>query len=114
MEIRYPWAKIKPGEGFFVQAVDMDFAYAELSQKKLPGAYERLLLDALQGDNTLFIRDDASEACWAYLDPVLKAFETDELPLHDYPPGSWGPEAADALIAPYGSWRAQRQGGDCP
>ncbi len=103
-----------PGEGFFVQAVDMDFAYAELRHKKLPGAYERLLLDALQGDNTLFIRDDASEACWAYLDPVLKAFETDELPLHHYPPGSWGPEAADALIAPYGSWRAQRQGGDCP
>lgn len=102
-----------PGEGFFVQAVDMDFAYAELSQKELPGAYERLLLDALQGDNTLFIRDDASEACWAYLTPVLKAFEANTVPLHPYAPGSWGPEAADTLMAPYGNWRTQRQGGPC-
>lgn len=106
-----------PGEGFRVQPVDMDFRYAELSEQPLPEAYERLLLDAIQGDNTLYIRDDASEACWAYLAPVLEAFEKDKhaFPLDIYAPGSWGPERADQLIAsvPDGQWRTQRESKGC-
>jgi glucose-6-phosphate 1-dehydrogenase len=96
-----------PGEGFCVQPVDMDFRYKDLSDKSLPEAYERLLLDAMQGDNALYIRDDASEACWEYLDPALKAFADDTFPLAIYEKETWGPEAADKLIAsvPEGKWR---------
>jgi glucose-6-phosphate 1-dehydrogenase len=62
--------------------------------------YERLIRDALSGDGALFTREDAVEAAWAVVDPVLA-----DLP-HTFPyaPGSWGPEQADALISPYGRW----------
>jgi glucose-6-phosphate 1-dehydrogenase len=62
--------------------------------------YERLLGDALAGDGALFTREDTVEAAWAVLDPLLG----DHQPLHLYPPGSWGPAQADALIAPHGTW----------
>ncbi len=95
-----------PGAGFDVQPVGMDFHYEDLcNTRDLPEAYERLLLDAMLGDSTLYIRGDASEACWEYLAPVLEALEKDALPLHTYPVGSWGPEAADELIAEHGQWR---------
>jgi glucose-6-phosphate 1-dehydrogenase len=64
------------------------------------GAYERLLGDALQGDATLFARQDAVEAAWAIVDPVLGS----STPLHTYLPGSWGPAEADALTAEVGGW----------
>jgi len=62
--------------------------------------YERLLSDAMAGDGALFTREDAVEAAWAVVDPVLVA----PPPLHTYKPGSWGPKQADALIAPHSSW----------
>jgi glucose-6-phosphate 1-dehydrogenase len=62
--------------------------------------YERLLGDALTGDGSLFIREDAVEAAWAVVDPVLKTHTKS----FSYQPGSWGPKQADALIAPHGSW----------
>ena len=62
--------------------------------------YERLLGDALAGDGALFTREDTVEAAWAVVDPLLG----DHQPLHSYPPGSWGPAQADALIAPHGPW----------
>jgi len=68
-----------------------------------PGAetpYERLLSDAMAGDAALFTREDAVEAAWAVVDPVLDTQQR----VHSYEPGSWGPEQADALIAAYSTW----------
>jgi glucose-6-phosphate 1-dehydrogenase len=62
--------------------------------------YERLLTDAMAGDGALFTRQDAVEAAWAVVDPVLKTHN----PVHRYKPGSWGPKEADALIAADGGW----------
>jgi glucose-6-phosphate 1-dehydrogenase len=62
--------------------------------------YERLLGDAMAGDGALFTREDAVEAAWAVVDPVLVKHS----PVHSYKPGSWGPKQADALIAADGSW----------
>ncbi|WP_153116380.1 glucose-6-phosphate dehydrogenase [Rhodocyclus tenuis] len=64
-------------------------------------AYERLIGDALKGDATLFARQDAVEAAWRIVDPVLDR----KTLLSEYAPGSWGPAAADAMIAAYGGWR---------
>lgn len=96
-----------PGEGFCVQPVNMGFRYKDLCEGPLPEAYKRLLLDAIEGDNTLYIRDDATEACWEYLDPALKAFAQENVPLTTYKKENWGPKAADTLIAsvPEGKWR---------
>lgn len=62
--------------------------------------YERLLGDAMAGDGALFTREDAVEAAWTVVDPVL----AHHLPAHPYQPGTWGPTQADTLIAPDGSW----------
>jgi glucose-6-phosphate 1-dehydrogenase len=62
--------------------------------------YERLLSDAMAGEGALFTREDAVEAAWAVVDPILSHHSE----AHRYQPGSWGPKAADALIAADGSW----------
>ena len=62
--------------------------------------YERLLGDAMAGDGALFTREDAVEAAWAVVDPVLAGHHR----AHPYKPGTWGPKQADALIAPGGTW----------
>ncbi len=62
--------------------------------------YERLLGDAMRGDATLFAREDAVEAAWRIVDPVLG----DATPVHEYDPGTWGPPEADALTADLGGW----------
>jgi glucose-6-phosphate 1-dehydrogenase len=77
----------------------------ELSLVRHPGgdemsAYERLLGDALQGDPTLFSRQDAVEAAWAVVQPVLDAVG----PVHPYPPGTWGPAQAEAMTGEVGGW----------
>lgn len=64
-------------------------------------AYERLLGDALKGDTALFGREDAVDAAWRIVDPILAS----TTPVHAYAPGSWGPTEADAMVAPYGGWR---------
>ncbi len=88
-----------PGAGFNIQAVDMDFHYADLGGKSLPEAYERLLLDCLLGDPTLYARADAVEACWEFITPILDAWEKNpDIELYGYPAGSWGPKEAGNLI----------------
>ncbi|MCB0742938.1 MAG: glucose-6-phosphate dehydrogenase, partial [Ignavibacteriae bacterium] len=88
-----------PGSGYNVQNVNMDFHYSDLSNVKLPTAYERLLLDAMLGDSTLFSRGDAVEEAWKFLAPIQKAWESDNnIKVYGYPAGTWGPENADALI----------------
>ena len=62
--------------------------------------YERLLRDAMNGNGALFTREDAVEAAWSAVEPVLKTHH----PVIPYKRGSWGPEAADKLIAPDGCW----------
>jgi glucose-6-phosphate 1-dehydrogenase len=87
-----------PGQGFNAQTVNMDFKYSDLSHGRVPAAYERLLLDALNGDATLYTRGDAVEECWAFLAPLLERMKAGTMPLHGYPGGTWGPKAADQLL----------------
>ena len=96
-----------PGGGFDVQTVNMDFHYSDFATQRIPSAYERLLLDSMTGDPTLFARDDVVMSAWEFLDPVLKAWENDNsIPVYGYPCGTWGPDVADDLIEEEGStWR---------
>jgi glucose-6-phosphate 1-dehydrogenase len=94
-----------PGAGFHVQTVNMDFHYSSLSDIPLPSAYERLLLDCMQGDATLYTRGDAVEEAWKFIQPVLNAWKSNPaIPVYGYPSGSWGPDVADQLIID-GQWR---------
>ena len=95
----------RPGMQYQIHPVRMDFDYSEAFPTKLPEAYERLLLDVMRGDRTLFTRDDELEAAWRFLDPVLTAWADGRRP-HDYPAGAWGPEAAEKLLTDDGrGWR---------
>ena len=87
-----------PGQAFRVRSVSMDFFYGAAFLEETPEAYERLLLDALLGDPTLFIRSDEVGQAWRIVDPVLEAFEEGDLPLARYEAGTWGPPEADALV----------------
>lgn len=82
-----------------VENVAMDFSYSKTWSRQLPEAYERLLLDVLRGDSTLFTRSDEVEAAWHVLDPILKTWANDPtFPMAEYAAGSWGPQEADALM----------------
>ena len=88
-----------PGAGFRVEQVNMDFHYADLADSYVPSAYERLLLDAMLGDATLYARGDAVEAAWEFVNPILEAWKHDSsIPVYGYPAGTWGPEYADDMI----------------
>jgi glucose-6-phosphate 1-dehydrogenase len=88
-----------PGAGFEVKNVNMDFQYSDLTDTYVPEAYERLLLDCMQGDATLYARGDNVEAAWEFIAPILKAWQKDSsLPIYAYPAGTWGPQHADGLI----------------
>ena len=86
----------EPGPGMALDAVPMDFSYGGSFRTRSTEAYERLLYDAMAGDQTLFLRDDAVERSWEIVAPVLGASGT----VHPYAAGTWGPSAADELIAP--------------
>jgi glucose-6-phosphate 1-dehydrogenase len=90
-----------------MRSVDMDFHYRSSFDGSLPEAYERLLLEALAGDATLFTRSDSIEAAWNLLDPILQSWEAQAgSGLLVYPVGSWGPAEADQLLArDERSWR---------
>src|SRR5581483_10466872 len=93
-------AKI-PGAALRIEPVKMDFHYGTSFGKASPEAYERLLLDAMSGDATLFARHDEVEEAWAFIDPIEEAWSAKkEAPaLFFYPAGSWGPNEADELLA---------------
>jgi glucose-6-phosphate 1-dehydrogenase len=100
-------AKI-PGNNLRIEPVKMDFHYGTSFGKASPEAYERLLLDAMSGDPTLFARRDEVEQAWSFIDPIENAWtakkNSPELTFYDS--GSWGPEAADELLARDGrAWR---------
>jgi glucose-6-phosphate 1-dehydrogenase len=92
-----------PGPRVDVRPVDMDFDYSRVFGATSPEAYERLLLDVMIGDATLFMRRDAVEASWRWITPILDRWEQerDELP-SAYAAGSWGPDAAERLIGSTG------------
>jgi glucose-6-phosphate 1-dehydrogenase len=95
-----------PGQAFVVRDVLMDFSYGAAFLEEAPDAYERLLLDAMIGDPTLFIRSDEVLQAWRIADPILRAWAARDTPLARYPAGTWGPKQADQLLARDGRrWR---------
>jgi glucose-6-phosphate 1-dehydrogenase len=99
-------AKI-PGTRMRIRPVNMEFLYGSAFLSQSPEAYERLIMDAMRGDATLFTRDDEVEAQWRIIDPILEAWEEDiSSPLPTYPAGSGGPEEQDRLLEPGHRWRA--------
>jgi len=95
-----------PGSSLRIEPVKMDFHYGTSFGKATPEAYERLLLDAMSGDATLFARRDEVEEAWAFVDGIEEAWKTRTDDLAFYDAGSWGPAAADELAARHGvTWR---------
>jgi glucose-6-phosphate 1-dehydrogenase len=98
-------AKI-PGTRMRIRPVNMEFLYGTAFMSESPEAYERLLMDAMRGDATLFTRVDEVEEQWRVIDPILEAWSEIPGPLPQYPAGSGGPAEADALIDDGHTWRA--------
>jgi glucose-6-phosphate 1-dehydrogenase len=96
----------EPGSPLRLRPVDMRFSYRDAFERGSPDAYETLLWDVMVGDATLFMSADQVQAAWQLLMPVLQAWESDPAPdFPNYSAGSWGPEAAEALLARDGkSW----------
>ncbi len=95
-----------PGQSFRVRTVNMDFSYGAAFVEESPEAYERLLLDAMAGDPTLFIRTDEATQAWRIWDPVLTAWSApDAPPPSPYAAGTWGPAEANALLGDGRAWR---------
>jgi glucose-6-phosphate 1-dehydrogenase len=89
-----------PGAGFQIKNVNMDFHYQDLGDIRIASAYERLLLDCMLGDATLYARADAVEACWTFVDPILNTWQKDNsAKLYGYPAGTWGPKEASNLFS---------------
>jgi glucose-6-phosphate 1-dehydrogenase len=89
-----------------VRPVNMEFLYGTSFMSQSPEAYERLILDTMRGDATLFARDDEVEAAWGICDPILEAWSRIDRPLPQYPAGSQGPDEAEALLEEGARWRA--------
>ena len=85
---------------FVLHKVRFNFNYDDYFQCELPEAYERLLLDALRGDATLFMRSDELIAAWEFITPILEAWQDQSPQFPNYEAGSWGPKAADELNTP--------------
>jgi glucose-6-phosphate 1-dehydrogenase len=95
-----------PGLGIDVRAVTMDFTYGSSFSVDSPDAYETLILDALQGDASLFTRADEVEEAWSIVDPVINAWADSDAPAFpNYDAGTWGPPEADQLLHAGHRWR---------
>jgi len=97
----------EPGSGFNVKNVNMDFHYSDLTNIRVPSAYERLLYDVMIGDSTLFSRDDEVETAWKFIKPIQTAWDTNKnIKIYGYPAGTWGPSVSNDLIEGCGlTWR---------
>ena len=95
-----------PGAGMSIRTVHMDFLYGGAFRTSLPEAYERLILDAMLGDATLFTRADEVDEQWALVDAIVASWKRDRPSFPNYPAGTWGPPASDELVNRDGrSWR---------
>jgi glucose-6-phosphate 1-dehydrogenase len=97
-------AKI-PGSRMRVRPVNMEFLYGTSFLSQSPEAYERLILDTMRGDATLFARDDEVEAAWRIVDPILEAWSEDQGPIPQYKAGSSGPAEQDSILVDNDKWR---------
>ena len=103
-----------PGSGMEIRDVHMDFDYSETFGSEPPEAYERLIHDAMIGEQTLFIRGDEAEAAWAVIDPIEQGWDQSKIAPFDYTPNTWGPKAAMQLIENDGRRWMQSQEKDEP
>lgn len=96
-----------PGAGYKVHNVDMAFHYADLAETKIPEAYERLLLDCMVGDSTLYARADAVKTSWKFVDSIIEAWQNNsDIPLYFYDCNTWGPVESNKLFEDkYTKWR---------
>jgi glucose-6-phosphate 1-dehydrogenase len=95
-----------PGQGMRIRTVHMDFLYGSAFREGLPEAYERLILDAMLGDATLFTRSDEIEEQWGLVDAIVAPWRRDRPSFPNYPAGTWGPPSGDELLHRDGrSWR---------
>jgi len=94
-----------PGPDMRVRDVRMDFRYGTAFGGETADAYERLLLDAMIGDGTLFARRDEVEEAWRIVDSIVQGWRDSADPLPQYAAGSWGPELAEDLLGPGRTWR---------
>jgi glucose-6-phosphate 1-dehydrogenase len=97
-------AKI-PGTRMRIRPVLMQFLYGSSFLSESPEAYERLILDAMRGDATLFTRNDEVEAQWRICDPIVQTWGDTPGPLPQYPAGSQGPAEGDLILRPGDAWR---------
>ncbi|GIX14115.1 MAG: hypothetical protein KatS3mg118_2074 [Paracoccaceae bacterium] len=98
----------EPGPGGMrLTEVPLDMSFAEALRVALPDAYERLVMDVIRGDQTLFMRGDEVEAAWAWIDPIIAAWEESGVPPRPYDPGGSGPE--DALMLMHRDGRRWRE-----
>ncbi|TMA51756.1 MAG: glucose-6-phosphate dehydrogenase [Deltaproteobacteria bacterium] len=102
-------ARVKaPGEQMVSEGAELKFVHHPTADDL--DAYERLLVDAMRGDAMLFAREDGVEAAWRVVQPILD----DSTPVHEYAPGTWGPDEADALTTDVGGWHSPLGGGGAP
>jgi glucose-6-phosphate 1-dehydrogenase len=102
-------ARVKrPGDQMVSEGAELKLVHHPTGDDLDP--YERLLVDAMEGDATLFAREDGVEAAWRVVDPILG----DSTPVHEYATGTWGPAEADALMADVGGWRSPIAGEGAP
>jgi len=95
-----------PGSGMKLRPVSMDFNYGSSFGERSPSAYETLLLDAIIGDATLYTRQDMVEASWSVVEPIQKVWHETKFDFPNYAAGTWGPAAADVMLAQRGHvWR---------
>jgi glucose-6-phosphate 1-dehydrogenase len=96
----------RPGTGMTLRPVSMDFNYGSSFGERSPSAYETLLLDAIMGDATLYTRQDMVEASWSVVEPIQNVWRSTRFDFPNYPAGTWGPAAADEMLARRGHvWR---------
>lgn len=87
------------GSGMDVRTIDLNLSPSSRGNKRSPEAYERLLLDVIKGDQTLFLRQDELEQAWSWVDPILKYWDSTSAPPEFYGAGSWGPAGSTLLLA---------------
>jgi glucose-6-phosphate 1-dehydrogenase len=89
-----------------IRTVHMDFLYGGTFRTGMPEAYERLILDTMLGDSTLFTRADEVEEQWLLVDSIVAAWQRDKPSFPNYPSGTWGPPSAEELLHRDGrAWR---------